>query len=294
MKKLIKIAVAALFFAGWGVYIHDRQLDVHRITLRHERLPESFDGVKIVHLSDLHEKTFGEMNGNLIISCEAVRPDYIFFTGDLISRHENRSFFDAKLYLFEKLCKICPVYFILGNHEQDNPDNCEYICEKLKKLGVIILKNEYDYICRGEDRVKVTGLLPSIKCYHDRHSYRRLKPITKDYLESLIGECDRGEFNILLAHSPFAFEEYAKWGADLVFSGHCHGGIIRLPLIGGLLSPERRFFPKYTKGTYFYDDAKMVVSAGLGKFRINNPAEIVAVTLEKASVNEEIPKDEEI
>ena len=279
MKNIARLGIAAAFFCAAGIYIHDRQLDVHRITVRHERLPEGFEGARVLHLSDLHSKTFGEMNGNLISSCEACKPDMIFFTGDLISRDENRSFFDAKLYLFEKLTAICDVYFILGNHEQDNPPNCHYICEKLKKLGVKILKNESDFIYRNGDRIKVTGLRPSIKCYHTKNGYRDLKPITEDYVQKLVGRCDRDEFNILLAHSPFGFEEYAKWGADLVFSGHCHGGIIRLPLLGGLLSPERCFFPKYTKGTYFYENSKMVVSAGLGKFRINNPAEIVVCTL---------------
>ena len=281
MKNITKIGIAAAFFASAGIYIHDRQLDVHRITVRHERLPKGFEGAKILHLSDLHAKTFGELNGNLISSCEACRPDFIFFTGDLISRNESRSFFDAKLYLFEKLTALCEVYFILGNHEQDAPENTAYICEKLERLGVKILKNESVYIERGGDRIRLTGLLPALECYHRNGSYKHLLPITADSVTELVGECDRDEFNILLAHSPFGFDGYAGWGADLVFSGHCHGGIVRLPLIGGVLSPERRFFPKYTKGTYFKDSSKMVVSAGLGKFRVNNPSEIVVCTVTK-------------
>lgn len=281
MKRILKLSLTAAFFAGWGIYIHDRQLDVHRIELRHEKLPEAFDGVKIIHLSDLHQKTFGEMNGNLIISCEAVKPDYIFFTGDLISRNENRSFFDAKLFLMEKLTRLCPVYYIPGNHEQDSPENTIYLCRKLRKLGVKILINKSDTITREGESVRVWGLMPSIRCYHNGRSFRHLKKIDKAYITELLGQCSNDEFNILLSHTPFAFEEYEKWGADLIFAGHCHGGIIRLPFLGGLLSPERRFFPKYTKGTYFLENSKMVVSAGLGKFRVNNPSEIVVVTLKK-------------
>ena len=281
MKNIARIGIAAAFFAAAGIYIHDRQLDVHRITVRHGRLPEGFEGAKILHLSDLHSKTFGELNGNLISSCEACRPDFIFFTGDLISRDENRSFFDAKLYLFEKLTSLCEVFFILGNHEQDNPENCRYICQKLERMGVKILKNESAFIERNGSRIKVTGLLPTVKSYHIGGSYRHLFTVTKEYLDGLLGSCDKEQFNILLAHNPLGFEAYSEWGADLVFSGHCHGGVIRLPFIGGLLSPERNFFPKYTKGTYFRDDSKMIVSAGLGKFRINNPSEIVVCTLTK-------------
>lgn len=282
LKNITRIGIAAAFFASAAVYIHDRQLDVHRITLRHEKLPEGFEGAKILHLSDLHNKTFGEMNGNLISSCEACRPDMIFFTGDLISRNENRSFFDAKLYLFEKLCAVSKVYFVYGNHEQDNPENAEYICSRLEKLGVKILKNQSEFIYRGGDRIKLTGLLPSRSIYKSAcGGYCGLKKIDAAYMKELVGECDENEFNILLSHSPFGFEGYADWGADLVFSGHCHGGIVRLPLLGGVLSPERRFFPKYTKGTYFNGSSKMVVSAGLGKLRINNPSEIIVATLTK-------------
>ena len=234
MKNLTKLLIIAGFFASAGIYIHDRQLDVHRITVRHEHLPEGFEGARVLHLSDLHSKTFGEMNGNLISSCEACKPDIIFFTGDLISKNENRSFFDAKLFLFERLTAICDVYFILGNHEQYNPENCKYICDKLKKLGVKILKNESDFVYRNGDRIKITGLRPSVKCYRTNNGYADLLPITEEYVKGLLG---------------------------------------------GLLSPERRFFPKYTKGTYFYDSSKMIVSAGLGKFRVNNPAEIVVCTL---------------
>ena len=279
MKNIAKLGLAAAFFASAGVNIHDRQLDVHRITLRHERLPEGFEGARVLHLSDLHSKTFGELNGNLISSCEACRPDMIFFTGDLISRSESRSFFDAKLFLFEKLTALCDVYYILGNHEQDCPKNAAYICKKLRRMGVHILKNQSEYIYRNGDRIKITGLLPPIESYHRGKSFRHLLKVTKPCLDDLLGECDREQFNILLAHNPIGFESYADWGADLVFSGHIHGGLIRLPLLGGLLSPERRFFPKYTKGTYFKDDSKMVVTSGLGKLRINNPSEIVVCTL---------------
>ena len=247
--------------------------------MRHPRLPEGFEGAKILHLSDLHHKTFGEMNGNLISSCEACKPDFIFFTGDVISRNESRDFFDAKLFLFEKLCAVAPVYFVKGNHEQDNIVNGEYICRHLKKIGVTVLENESVMIERGGDKAVVTGFVPELSCYHGEHGYKDLKPITRRYVSDMLPECRRDMFNILLSHDPFGFEAYEGWGADFIFSGHVHGGVIRLPLVGGLLSPERKFFPKYSKGTYFLNDAKMQVTSGLGKLRINNRSEIVLCTL---------------
>lgn len=118
-----------------------------------------------------------------------------------------------------------------------------------------------------------------------RFSHHDLPQITKDELTKLLGEPDRSECNFLLSHTPLAFRAYADWGADVTFSGHCHGGVIRLPFIGGILSPERKFFPRYTKGIYELDAeqglAKLAVTAGLGKFRLNNPSEIMICTLER-------------
>ena len=105
------------------------------------------------------------------------------------------------------------------------------------------------------------------------------------YIEEKVGNPASGHFQILLAHSPLFFANYADWGADVTFSGHCHGGVIRLPFIGGILSPERKFFPRYTKGIYELNAeqglAKLAVTAGLGKFRLNNPSEIMICTLER-------------
>ena len=97
-------------------------------------------------------------------------------------------------------------------------------------------------------------------------------------IASCLGNCPAHPC-ILLAHSPIGFEAYAEWGADFVLSGHVHGGIVRIPVIGGILSPERRFLPKYTKGIYHFNSSVMNVSAGIGKFRVNNPSEFVCIDI---------------
>ena len=101
-------------------------------------------------------------------------------------------------------------------------------------------------------------------------------------MKKLVGSPDRSSVCFLLAHDPLPFKAYAGWGADVTFSGHIHGGVIRLPFIGGLLSPERKFFPKYSKGLYHIGRSKLVVSAGLGKFRLNNPSQLLLITLKQA------------
>lgn len=89
--------------------------------------------------------------------------------------------------------------------------------------------------------------------------------------------------NILIAHNPDYFEEYAKWGADLVLSGHVHGGIMRIPFLGGVLAPSYRIFPKYDGGVFKEGKSVMLLGRGLGshtiQLRFFNPAELYEVTL---------------
>ena len=260
-------------------------------TVECENLPKNFWGKRILQLSDLHKKTFGENNEFLIKSCETANPDYIFFTGDLYSRDETQ--FDMKITLMKRLLSIAPVYYIFGNHETETPNKSTPLAYDLKKIGVKFLKNQMERLYADNEFINIYGLdIPAKYFKNDDSGYRNLPKLTADDIENRLGKANKNQFNILLAHSPFPFEEYAKWGANLIFSGHCHGGIIRLPLIGGILSPERKFFPKYTKGIYkckkYNKNSKMIVSAGLGKFRLFNPSEIVVINLkadERADLN---------
>ena len=85
---------------------------------------------------------------------------------------------------------------------------------------------------------------------------------------------------LLLAHSPLALDTYAAWGAELVVSGHVHGGMIRLPVVGGLLSPERKLFPAYSRGHYRQGHTDLIVTGGIAKPRLFNPPELRIITLQ--------------
>lgn len=282
------IGAAAAVAAGGYCVSENRRLKTTEYTVTFDNLPPSFSGKKILHLSDLHQKQFGEDYEILVNSCKAANPDYIFFTGDLYSRCEQN--LDKKPVLMKKLRDIAPVYYIFGNHEIETPEKAQVLADKLKQEGIHVLRNELARLFVGEDFINVYGADIARKYYkNDNGGYSALPELKAKELGEALGKTDKQQFNILLAHTPFPFEEYAKWGADLVFSGHCHGGVIRLPLLGGILSPERKFFPKYTKGVYSCNKsenkAKMIVSAGLGKFRLGNPAEIVIVTLKSKERN---------
>lgn len=280
---LYKTAAAIAAIAAGGYCISEnRRLKTTEYAVSFDKLPQSFSGKRILHLSDLHTKKFGNNYDILINSCNAAKPDYIFFTGDLYSRKEEN--LDKKPVLMKRLRQIAPVYYVFGNHEAETPDKAEALAYRLEQEGIHVLRNGTARLFAGDDYINVYGADIDKKYYKNSSgSYANLPKLTARELSCMMGDADNGQFNILLAHTPFPFEEYAEWGADLVFSGHCHGGAIRLPIIGGILSPERKFFPKYTKGVYscdkFKTKAKMIVSAGLGKFRLGNPAEIVIVTL---------------
>lgn len=260
--------------------VQNRQVKVTEYKIGVNKLPKSFEGRKILLISDLHKKLYGDHYDNLLNSIECCQPDYIFFAGDLYSKDETD--LHPKAYLMNRLLKIAPVFYVLGNHEIRNMDNCEALCLRLEQMGVTVLRNESVKLYRDEEFVNIYGTQLPISCYVNRDgSYKHLREITADYLNKILGKPNMDQCNILVSHNPFFFEAYARWGADLTLSGHCHGGIIRLPFIGGILSPERKFFPKYTKGVYELGRSRMALTAGLGKFRMNNPSEIVTITLER-------------
>ena len=276
-----------LTFVGAGYFlIANREVTVTNKTLECAKLPDSFDGKKILVLSDLHKKRYGDNFNNIMGYCECVKPDFIFFLGDLYSRDETDM--RPKAAFLARLRELAPTYYIVGNHELYQPECLEALCARLKGLGVTVLRNAKATLSSGADSIDLYGLqLPLHYYVNSDWSYKNLPEPSVDYLNKKLGKPSAERCTFLLAHKPAFFEQYARWGADVTFAGHNHGGIVRLPLIGGLLSPERRFFPKYSKGIYnskiFGTDRKLVVTAGLGKVRFNNPSEILVCPLKIGS-----------
>lgn len=239
------------------------------LSVRREKIGER--GIKIVHLSDIHKRSFGNENKRLISLVKAEKPDLIIFSGDVITR-DCRNFSGVKT-LFDSLSSIAPAFFANGNHELDLPD--EYRAE----LDKIITDSGVHYMRNGNEKVTINGHILTVAyaelkrtAYKKNGGYRNLDTCTAEEIKEKIGSTD-GEL-LLIAHNPFFAEEYAKLGADFTFCGHVHGGILRLFNIG-VFSPERKFFPKYSKGVFKIGKMKLLVSGGLGKIRLFNPPEIV-------------------
>jgi len=241
-------------------------------------LPDTFNGFKILQLSDLHSKSFGNDNDGLIKNINNIDPNIIVMTGDMRTNTPEDNG-EVLIAILEKLNGKYPVYYVTGEHEEGKyfEDENKYMKEgtkeayekKLKELGVIVLNDEKSYLKHGESTINIYGLKEKLKGSLDVED-RLGKPLSK-------------EVNILLAHIPDHFNKYTDWGADVIFSGDKHGGIIRLPFIGGLVSSGGIFFPEYDGGVYESDNSTMVVSRGLGNYLINirvfNRPEIVVVTL---------------
>ena len=230
-------------------------------------------------LSDLH----GYDDIHLADMVHDVRVDFVIFCGDMINYYtESRDIIKRTARIMNAIegRKI----FVMGNHEKRlDKGLLEYFLDLIDSNGTQVLKNEFIDV---SDCTRIYGLDIGIEYY--KNALKGIKKhLTKETVRRYIGSADVDKFNILLAHNPLYFKEYAQWGADLTLSGHVHGGIIGIGKMGkrGLLSPERVFFPQYCAGEYSLDDKKLIVSRGISNgtlhLRINNPSEIVVIHINK-------------
>lgn len=260
------------------------KIDVSKYEMVSNKIPKKFDGFKILQLSDLHNRRFNKNNKKLINKIEEQNPDIIVVTGDMVS--SNTSNFDLFFSFMEELGDKYPVYYIFGNHEQRLPSEKQLvIVNELKRYGVKVINNTKELINKGEDHIWIYGLEQALVYYNNYFKNKNVYSYEEKDIRKTFPKINKEEFNILLAHNPLYFEAYEKWGADLIFSGHVHGGIVRIPFVGGLLSPERKLFPKYSSGEYEINTSKMIVSRGIGDSTINlrvfNNPEICVIKLKK-------------
>lgn len=274
MKKLGALLVVLLLLWGF-IWVNNNWIQTTEFTIESDKLPEAFDGKKIVQISDLHNANFGEGQSSLIEKVEAAKPDAIFLTGDLID--SNRYDLDTSLTLVDALVEMSEVYYVLGNHEVA-VNKIDEITEALEQRGVHVLMDEsMDWEVEGES-VQIAGINdPLID----------VQQTEQDFTRSALAEAGIDEgFTLLLAHRPEMFSIYVEEEIDLVFAGHAHGGQIRFPGLGGLFAPGQGWFPTMTKGIFEEQSTRLVLSRGLGNsgfpVRIFNLPEIIVVTLEKA------------
>ncbi len=233
----------------------------------------------IAQVSDLHNAEFGGGNRELLAILEEAEPDLIAITGDLIdSRRTDPA---PALAFLEGAVELAPVCYVTGNHEFRAYDAYQDLKSHMEELGVIVLENESMVL--EEVPLRVIGLDdPSFGVRSDPSATP--EQILQGALTALAPQAGEEDLRtVLLAHRPEYVELYAQHGADLVLSGHAHGGQVRLPGVGGLYAPGQGFLPAYTSGLYQIGETSLVVSRGLGNslfpLRVNNRPEVVLVEL---------------
>ena len=280
MKKKIIIIVFLIIFVLMLIelYIDANCIQTTHFEVASEKIPASFDGYKILQLSDLHSKEFGKDNKNLLKKIDEADPDIIVLTGDFVTA--NESDFTVFFNLVDKISPKYEVYYITGNHEQAMKGAFKKeIFGYLSNKGVKFLSNKSVSLTKNSETIDLYGL-----CYESAYySDRRSNVYTEEMMTKSLGEADLTKFNLLLTHSPTNFEIYKSWGADLILSGHVHGGMIRVPFVGAVFSPDEGFMPKYSAGKYRLEDSILIVSRGLGRgsrgFRLFNRPNLVEITL---------------
>lgn len=233
--------------------------------------------VRIILLADLHGASFGKENGRLLDQIRELCPDLICIAGDMTVKDGRGA--ETGLALCRELLTVCPVYYAMGNHEIQMPCYEEY-CSELRKMGVSLLDNECrEHFIYGRRLVVYGWNTPK----HYFHKFWQRRELPLEELREQLGAPDEDAYRILLAHNPEYLCAYHAWGADLVFSGHVHGGIARFPFLGGIIDPALRLFPQYDAGMYQEGSTAMVVSRGLGthhiRLRFFNIPEISVIDL---------------
>ncbi len=272
LAVLAALAAALVLFARW----ENTSLEVDRFDPAFSDLPAGFDGCRIVVLSDLHGAEFGEDNADLFETVSDQAPEYIFYLGDLEDKYRGPEPGFAET-VAAGLSAIAPTYYVTGNHEWAIGDVPE-LKERLAAQGVTVLSNSFVTLERNGDTVVLAGI-------DDPNGYADQK--TPETMAAEVYAACGDPFWMLLAHRNDRFEaQYSLLGADLVLSGHGHGGIIRLPFTDGLLSTDRTLFPSYTAGLYEANGSALFVTRGLGNsgpsFRLFNRPEVAVVTLHRA------------
>lgn len=269
MKKRTRVicalAATAALASAYLVW-ENNALMLTEYTYSSKAVAPALDGFKICHLSDIHNKRFGEKNARLVKLVKEQSPDIIVISGDLAdARHTDVL---AATELIEQLAPLAPIYYVTGNHEESLPTEVyDCLMDSLLAEGVTLLDGRSEVIEYGGEKINIAG-------FFDKRNFT---------LDDARGLIEDGMLNILINHRPQFARGYAEAGFDLAFSGHAHGGQVRLPFVGGVIAPDQFLFPKYSEGMHEFGDSATVISRGIGNslipVRVNNRPEVVTVTL---------------
>ncbi len=267
MKAIIKwllkwLLIALVVFVIIGF---DPRLETTYYDYTSGEIPEEFEGFRIVQISDFHLKEFGENEEKLIAAVRDCAPDLIVLTGDIVDG--DREDIAPLTQLLEGIHELAPIYYVSGNHDLDADAVSQYdqMQRAFLTYGVTDLDDKQEIIRRNNAQIRLTGV-----------QWRDV------YFRDVIPSAEQDYFNILLYHAGDTFELLSGYGYDLLLAGHMHGGVIRIPFVGGVCGEDKTLFPKYDGGAFENKTMSMILSRGLGDSalpRFWNRPEVVCVEL---------------
>ena len=273
-KTAVLLVLTALLAAGfllWG----NCSLQTTETTLVSPALPPAFDGLRVVELADLHGRVFGRGSRRLLAAVRRAEPDLICIDGDLFDEHTDLAMLPP---LLRGLCAIAPVYYVTGNHEWRVP-GLRGILAQMRACGVTVLQDDWRVLRRGEDALIVAGT--------DDPCGPAERKTPAELIADIRAEAGEAAFLLLLAHRNDQLPQWSALGVQAVLAGHCHGGVVRLPFVGGLFGTDRRLFPAWDAGLYRQGETALYVSRGLGytivHFRLFNRPEVAVIVLRRGS-----------
>ena len=273
-KTAVLLVLTALLAAGfllWG----NCSLQTTETALVFPALPPAFDGLRIVELADLHGRVFGRGSRRLLAAVRRAEPDLICIDGDLFDEHTDLAMLPP---LLRGLCAIAPVYYVTGNHEWRVP-GLRGILAQMRACGVTVLQDDWRVLRRGEDALIVAGT--------DDPCGPAERKTPAELIADIRAEAGEAAFLLLLAHRNDQLPQWSALGVQAVLAGHCHGGVVRLPFVGGLFGTDRRLFPAWDAGLYRQGETALYVSRGLGytnvHFRLFNRPEVAVIVLRRGS-----------
>lgn len=265
-----KFIIISLIFIALFIYIFigfsQTKLEVTEYIYHNEKIPTQFNNYKIIVISDLHHKNFGENQSDLLLAIQNENPDLILLTGDIVD--EDHTDMSCIKDLISGISTMAPSYYITGNHELLPDAQSQYTELKvlLSQYGVVDLDDSTAVITKGDSSIYLHG-----------------QQFRSHYVTQFLSYADESQFNILMYHCSDYFDLISDYGYDIIVSGHTHGGIIRLPFVGGVIGNLGDFFPKYDGGLFIENNCTLFSSRGLGDARIPrfyNPPEVVSIILQ--------------
>ena len=280
-KLIIAAAAGATAAAAGGAYMmwENSALKTREFEYVSENVPAGFDGYRIALLADLHSRCFGRGNANLLAALRDTHPDMIALAGDMANAHPRASV-DTAITFAEGAAAIAPTFYVAGNHEAAiSKKEFSRMCNHLAMAGVVVLMDDSQKLERGGDTICIAGLCDQS---FDKRSYGGNEQVSVDFRTMKLVR-DESDFVVLLAHRPDFLDVYARYGVDLVLSGHTHGGQCRIPGGGAIYVPGQGFKPEFVDGEYSLGRTTMFVTRGLGAsvipVRLCCRPEIAVITL---------------